>query len=71
MSRTVELKLFIVLYYAVMHYSLTKLRKKIALVSVFCTLVDLWKMFFFPHEPQPQRPMTFGESTEATKDRGV
>ena len=50
---------------------LTKLRKKIALVSVFCTLVDLWKMFFFPHEPQPQRPMTFGESTEATKDRGV
>ena len=71
MSRTVELKLFIVLYYAVMHYSLTKLRKKIALVSVFCTLVDLWKMVFFSHEPQPQRPMTFGESTEATKDRGV
>ena len=26
---------------------------------------------FFSHEPQPQRPMTFGESTEAAKDRGV
>ena len=68
MSRTVELKLFIVLYYA-LFFDKTK-EKNCACVS-FLYFGRPLENVFFSHEPQPQRPMTFGESTEATKDRGV